>query len=100
MAWTPPCAPTISASAPAATTDSLAHPTRARRRSGSAPCGRRRPPPRSRAPVLVSLEPPRSPGLPGALARLVRLERRHVDARHERRVAHDRARALAAHGLA
>src|SRR5439155_5331812 len=51
-------------------------------------------------PALVSLEPARPPGLPGTLARLVRLERRHVDARHERRVAHDRARALAAHGIA
>src|SRR5882724_11465856 len=51
-------------------------------------------------PALVSLEPPRPPGLPGTLARLVRLERRHVDARHERRLAHDRARALAAHGVA
>src|SRR5438094_8314712 len=51
-------------------------------------------------PALVSLEPPRPPGLPGTLARLVRLERRHVDARHERRVADDRARALAAHGIA
>src|SRR5207249_2500192 len=56
--------------------------------------------PRFRDSALVSLEPPRPPGLPGALARLVRLERRHVDARHERRVAHDRARALAAHGVA
>src|SRR5438477_511711 len=51
-------------------------------------------------PALVSLEPPRPPGLPGTLARLVRLERRHVDARRERRVAHDRARAVAAHGFA
>src|SRR5436309_6842289 len=51
-------------------------------------------------PALVSLEPARAPGLPGTLARLVRLERRHVDARRERRVAHDRARAVAAHGLA
>src|SRR2546425_13220294 len=51
-------------------------------------------------PALVSLEPPRPPGLPGTLARLVRLERRHVAARRARRVAHDRARAVAAHGIA
>src|SRR5439155_1479302 len=51
-------------------------------------------------PALVSLEPARPPGLPGTLARLVRLERRHVDARRERRLAHDRARAVAAHGIA
>src|SRR5438445_6427861 len=62
-----------------------------------------RPRPRSVAgsdPALVRLEPPRPPGLPGTLARLVCLERRHVDARHERRVAHDRTRAVAAHGVA
>src|SRR6266704_6903053 len=51
-------------------------------------------------PALVSLEPARPPGLPGTLARLVRLERRHVDARRERRLAHDRPRAVAAHGIA
>src|SRR5206468_643580 len=81
-------------------TEGLTHHTRARRLTGSEHCGGPRPSPRFRDPVLVSLEPPRSPGLPGALARLVRLERRHVDARHERRVANDRARALAAHGVA
>src|SRR5581483_6697946 len=54
--------------------------------------------PDARRAVLLRLEPAQAAALPRGVARGRGLQRRHLDARHERRLAHDLALALAAHG--